>query len=262
MLDAVKDEYPKTLKYQKLLRYYTLLAELFKPEYEKAEVIVSLSNITKENIIKYYQVDESKIEVIPNGVLPEECAAEKRVARSEGMKIVLYPSTIQVKKGFHYLVEAMTKVRKIFPETILIVCGRIHPNEYELFKDLIERKRKDSAIVLTGYLPREQLFKWYRKADVCCIPKIYGNMSNAILEAVAQGLPIVTTRHSGFPEIEKVGIQIPPKDPNAIAEAIITLLSDLKLWRKKSENSQKVIKNYHWNTIAKKFVDVYTRLLE
>jgi glycosyltransferase involved in cell wall biosynthesis len=85
-------------------------------------------------------------------------------------------------------------------------------------------------------------------------------MSMAILEAVAHGLPIITTSHSGFPDVEKVGIQIPSKNSDAIANAIITLLSDPNLLQKKSDNAQQVIKNYHWNTIAKAFTEVYQKI--
>ena len=259
-LDAVKGEYPKTLKYQRLLKYYASVAELDKLEYEQANVIISPSDVVKSNIVRYYGVEKSKVKVIPNGVSREECSFERPIGRPEGLKIVLFPGTVQIMKGFHYLVEAMADVRKEFPETILLVCGRIHPYEYEIFKDLIDRKRKESGIILAGFLPRDKLFKYYHLADMCCIPLLFGTMSIAILEAVAHGLPVVTTSHSGFPEIEEVGIRIPAKDSDAISDAIITLLSDRELWRRKSENARKVITNYLWDGIAKKFVEVYERL--
>jgi glycosyltransferase involved in cell wall biosynthesis len=110
---------------------------------------------------------------------------------------------------------------------------------------------------MAGFIPREKLFKYYQLADVCCIPLLYGNMSIAILEAIAHGLPIVTTAHSGISEIEKVGIKVPAKDSEATADAIITLLSNPKLLRIKSANARNLIRNYYWNGIAKKFVDVY-----
>lgn len=79
----------------------------------------------------------------------------------------------------------------------------------------------------------------------------------SILESVANGLPIVATPNTGFPEIDKVGIAVPPKDSEAIADAIIALLSDHELWRRKSERARKVIRRYYWERIAKEFVKVY-----
>lgn len=259
-LDVVKDEYPKTAKYERLLKYYASVAELEKIEYENAEVIIATSDVVKNNILRYYNVDKKKVVVIPNGVSPEECDFERPPIKQEGLKIVLFPGTMHIMKGFHYLVEAMAKVRKEFPGTILLVCGRIHPYEYEIFKTLIDRKRKESGIVLAGFLPREKLFRYYHLADVCCMPLLFGTMSIAILEAVAHGLPIITTSHSGFPEVDKVGVKIPSKDSEAIAEAILSLISNPKLCRSKSENAQKVMKNYLWPKIARKFLEVYETL--
>jgi glycosyltransferase involved in cell wall biosynthesis len=259
-LDAVRDEYPKIKRYQRLLKYYSAVAELERVEYEKADLIIAPSEVVKQNIRKYYQVERKKITVIPNGVSPDECNFDRPPRTSEGLKIVLYPGTMHIMKGFPYLVEAMRKVRQEFPETILLSCGNFHPYEYGFLKELIDQKRKESGIVLAGFVPREKLFKYYHEADVCCLPLLYGTMSMAILEAVAHGLPIITTSHSGFPDVEKVGIQIPSKNSDAIANAIITLLSDPNLLQKKSDNTQQVIKNYHWNTIAKAFTEVYQKI--
>jgi glycosyltransferase involved in cell wall biosynthesis len=259
-LDAVRDEYPKIKRYQRLLKYYSAVAELERLEYEKADLIIAPSEVVKQNIRTYYQIERKKITVIPNGVSSEECNFDRPPRTSEGLKMVLYPGTMHIMKGFPYLVEAMRKVRQEFPETILLICGNFHPYEYGFLKELIDQKRKASGIVLAGFVPREKLFQYYHEADVCCLPLLYGTMSMAILEAVAHGLPIVTTEHSGFPDVEKVGIQIPPKDADAIASSILTLLSDSVLWKQKSENAKKVIQKYYWSIIAQQFLSIYNKL--
>lgn len=256
-MDAVKDEYPKTEKYRRFLKYYSTVKEIERIEYEKATLIIASSEVVKNNILRYYEVDKDLIKVIPNGVTPEQCNFN-RPPKSKDMNIVLFPGTVHVMKGFHYLVDAMVKVRKELPNTILLVCGRLHPFESDIFESLIRRMRKKSGIALTGYLPQTKLHHYYHMADVCCIPLLFGTMSNALLESLAHGLPIVTTAHSGFPEIDKVGIEVTPKDSGAIAEAIITLISNPKMCKKKSENAQKIIKNYYWTDISKKFTEIYS----
>ena len=259
-LDVVRDEYPNIEKYRKLLKYYESVAELEGIEYQNADRIIANSELIRDNIMKYHGIEKDKIEVIPNGVSPEECNFERTFKNRGGMKIILFPGTIHTMKGFHYLLEAMVKVKKEVPEAILFVCGRIHGYEYDIFKKLVNRMQREKLGILMGVLPREKLFKYYHIADVCCIPLIFGNMSISILESVAHGLPIVTTSHSGFPEINKVGIKIPSKNPEATADAIITLLSDPELIRKKSENAKGVIKNYYWDKIAKQFLSVYKKM--
>ena len=254
VLDIMSEEYPKTRKYQKKLTYYKSIAEIERIEYQNADHIVASSELIKENIIKYHEIEKSKIEVIPSGVSPSECNF-KREKRGD-IKIILFPGTVRIMKGFHYLVEAMDEVKKEFPHCVLLAAGRILGAEHDLFKKALEEMR-ERGIFLTGFLPREKLFRYYHLADVCCLPSLFDDMSMSILESVANGLPIVATRNTGFPEIEKVGIEIPPKNPEAISEGIITLLSDPELLRKKSENAKKVIKNYYWDKIAERFTKLY-----
>jgi phosphatidylinositol alpha-mannosyltransferase len=259
-LEVAKDEYPQTLKYEKLLRYYASVAEIERLEYENAELVVATSEVVKENVVKYCDVDRGKVVVIPSGVSPEACNFRRPPRRADDLNIVLFPGTIHIMKGFHYLVEAMARVRKELPNTILLVCGRIHPYEYEIFKDLIDRRRKESGIVLAGFMAREKLYTYYHLADVCCIPLLYGTMSMANMEAMAHGLPLVTTVHSGIPEIEEVGLKVPPKDSDAIADALLRLLTDDELWEKKSRNTERTVARYLWGNIAEQFLNVYERL--
>ncbi len=254
--EIMADEYPKTRKYQKLLGYYRSIAELEEIEYQKAERIVASSQLIKDNIIRYHNIEEDKIKVIPAGVSAEECNLERK-PRQGDMKIVLFPGTMCMVKGFRYLVEAMQRVKKEFPSSVLIVAGRIKQNEKNLIGKLIDDMRARRSIVLAGFLPRKKLSTYYRMADVCCLPSLCEDMSTSILESVANGLPIVATPNTGFPEIDKVGIAVPPKDSEAIADAIIALLSDHELWRRKSERARKVIRKYYWERIAKEFVKVY-----
>ena len=261
VLDAVKDEYPETEKFKRLLKYYSTVIELEKYEYSKTDIIIAKSEAVKKNIVEYYDIEPSKIHIVPNGVLPNEYRFNRPPKAPGNMKIVLFPGTIRVMKGFRYVVEAMAEVRKSFPETIFIVPGRIYPLETDLIMELVNKYRKKSGIVLTGFIPWEELSKYYHMADVCCIPLIFGNMQISILEALAHGLPIVTTEHSGFPEIEQVGIKVPPKDSHAIAEAIIKLISQPKFWKHKSKRAIDLIKKYDWVDAAKKTVEIYKMLV-
>ncbi len=82
----------------------------------------------------------------------------------------------------------------------------------------------------------------------------------SILESIGCGLPVIATPNTGFPEINEVGIEVTPGDSDAIAEAIIALLTDPKLAMKKSKNTGQIITKYYWNQIAKNFLKVYKRL--
>jgi glycosyltransferase involved in cell wall biosynthesis len=99
-------------------------------------------------------------------------------------------------------------------------------------------------------------------ADVCLVPSLYDDLSLTVLESVAHATPIVATANTGFPDVEKVGIQVPPKDPESIAEAVITLLSDDELYAKKRQSAEPVIKEYYWPNIGERFMTIYNELMD
>ncbi|MBD3204848.1 glycosyltransferase [Candidatus Bathyarchaeota archaeon] len=256
-LEQIRDQFPTQSKFDRLLNYYRTVSEIDKLEYENADIIISPSELVKESINRYYNVNEEDIQVIPHGVFEEECNFPQDKSYDNQLRIILFPGNIHVMKGFRYLLEAMTPVRKEYPNSMLLVCGRIRSYESELFIDLLREKRKESGLVLAGFLPRERLYRYYHEADVCCLPLIFGTMSMAVLESIAHGLPVISTEHCGLPELNQVGLKVPPKDSEAISEAILTLLSDSKKIRRKSENSKTVIKSYLWSKIAEQYTDLY-----
>lgn len=256
--EILEEEYPKTGKFQRRINYCKTVANLEKIEYENAEQIIASSWLIKNNIVKYHKVDKNKIKVIPAGVQPN--GSKKRTITKKDFKLIVFPGSISVMKGFKYLCEAMEIIRKSFPNIILLVAGKINQFEFEIFKDFIKKLKSKKILVLTGFVPREKLHTYFMMADVCCIPSLYDDMNISLLEALTYGLPVVATPNTGFSEISKVGIEVPPKNSEAIAKAIISLLSDEKLWIKKSREAKKVIKNYYWTEIAKKFLKTYKRL--
>jgi glycosyltransferase involved in cell wall biosynthesis len=257
--DILKKEYPNLEKYRRKIAYYEAIARLEKDEYEKAYHIVASSEIAKENIARYHEIEKTKITVIPAGVSPEEVNPRKK--RSGEMKVVLFPGTVSIMKGFPYVAKAMLKVHEELPKTILIAAGRINKFELNLFKKMIKDLKNQKILTLAGFLPRKKLFKYYQMSDVCCLPSLFDDMNMSILESVACGLPIVATPNTGFPEINKVGIEVPHGNSEAIAEALLTLLTDPDLAYKKSDNAHKLIQNYFWNRIALKFRKVYENIM-
>lgn len=266
IMEVVSGEFPDTPKYRGFQRYFATVADLEREEYARAGAIVCLSEFIKQQIVHYHEVDPSRIEVIPNGVSPAEfpdaAAPAPPPPLASKMKIVLFPGTIRVMKGFQYLVEAMEIVRKAIPEAALFVTGKFHPDELEMFHPLVQARREAAGIVLVGFLARDQFLALLRRAAVCCLPCLYGVMENALLEAIGHGIPIVATRASGIPHINRVGIEVPPKDPAAIAEALLTLLSDEKTWRVKQTNARACIKEFYWTNLAERFVRLYEKTCE
>lgn len=259
--EIICSEYPRSKKYLRKLDYYDFAATLEEKEYAKATMIVASSEMAKENIARHCGIKRKLIRVIPAGVDPSICNMNYEKRKSD-LKAILFPNRISVLKGFHYAAEAMREIRKAFPKSVLIVTNRIDEFESDLLKHDMEKLQKMKAVALVGYLPILDVYRYYRMADVCLVPSLYDDLSLTVLESVAHATPIVATANTGFPDVEKVGIQVPPKDPKSIAEAVITLLSDDELYAKKRQSAESVIKKYYWPNIGEKFMTIYNELVD
>jgi glycosyltransferase involved in cell wall biosynthesis len=257
--EIINSEYPKRGKYLRKLTYYEFASSLEEREYKNAPMIVASSELAKENIARYYSVQRSLIQVIPAGIDPAVCNFNYEKKESK-LRIILFPNRVAVLKGFHYVFEAMKKIKKVFPSSIIAVTNRVDSFDYDLLCHDIRKLKEIKAISLIGFLPRDSLYEYYKVADVCLVPSLADDMSLSVLESVAHATPVVATSNTGFPDVEDVGIQVPPKDSDAIADAVIALLSDEELYMKKRANAQRVIQKYNLSIVAEKFKTLYERL--
>jgi glycosyltransferase involved in cell wall biosynthesis len=107
------------------------------------------------------------------------------------------------------------------------------------------------------------MFQLYTLADVSVTPTLYEGLPLVVLEAMACGKPIVASNVSEIPQVVKSGengFLVPPRDPNAIANAILEIY-DKDLFRKMGDKSKEIVKNYDWNVIAKKAISKYEDLI-
>ncbi|MFQ5628509.1 MAG: glycosyltransferase family 4 protein, partial [bacterium] len=137
------------------------------------------------------------------------------------------------KKGFPYLIEACKQLREQGIQFRCEIAGD-GPMHAQLEKQ-VWQSGLDDAIVLHGALPPEEIKKFYAQASLFVLPSFItksgdrDGIPNVILEAMAMALPVVATRVSGIPEAivhEETGLLVPEKDADALAQAIINLLSN------------------------------------
>lgn len=256
--EMVEGEYPREGKYLRKLEAYEMSAALEERECSSADMVVVSSEIGRRSVERFY--GRGGAEVIPTGVDPLSVRQgyEKQKNR---LKIILFPNRISVMKGFRYMAEAMEGIRKEFPSSVLVVCGRIDGFDSEIMAPHIKRLKEMGCITLTGFVARETLISYYEMADVVVVPSLCDDLSLSLLDAVAMSTPLVATENTGFPRVSEVGIRVPPKDSSAIAEGVIRLLSDERLYMEKREGSKKVVRDYSWAEIGKRYIELYRRLV-
>jgi len=149
-------------------------------------------------------------------------------------------------------------VRSQMPGARLTIAGS-GPDEQRL-RDLANELNLAASVHFAGRLERDAMAELYRGADVVLNPSLADNMPNSVLEALASGVPVVSTNVGGVPYIVQDGVTallVPPADSKAMASACLKILSDYDLWRRLSAAGLVEVQRYTWQRVAPLLAGVY-----
>ncbi len=236
----------------------------------RADRVIACSYYMREQVVDIFGVEEKRVVVIPNGIDPEDLhpqdESELERLRAEfaapDERLVLLIGRLVYEKGFQLALEAMPKVISDVPGTRFLVAGS-GTHEAELHKQADELGLGDHGTFL-GWIGDDVLHKLYRIADVCVVPSIYEPFGLVALEAMASGCPCIVADTGGLREVvphEEVGLRFRARDPEALAEVAIRVLSDDELGRRLVAEAYEHLRRFDWNDIAEQTAAVYDGLL-
>lgn len=193
-----------------------------------ADVVTSPSQITIKELKNIGWLKGRDIEIIPNPVDFHRWSNIEPVQNTK--PVVLFLGRANRLKAPEVLVEAMFIIRKEITEAKALFIGESNEREGISYIEWIKKTYKDiDGCQFIGQVPRAEVRQYISKSRVLAMPSRFENFSMAGLEAMAAGRPIVVTSKAGLAEFVKhtgTGRVIPPKDPNALAEALLPFLRD------------------------------------
>src|SRR5208337_2173134 len=170
--------------------------------------IIANSNMVKANIIKHYAVAAEKIHLLYNGVdlyrfTPENKEKWRKHVRSnlalrDDASLVLFVGSGFRRKGLQVLLESVPLIKDNEIHVLVIGKGPMHK-----YKATAVRHGIEDRIIFMG--PQKEIEKYYSAADLFVLPTLYDPFSNATLEAMASGIPVITTRNNGAAELIENG---------------------------------------------------------
>lgn len=166
-------------------------------------------------------------------------------------------------KGLEFLIKGFCKASLKIPDLKLMISGEgILGNK---LLRMIKKLNLDGKVFLSGFLPYNEVYKYYSSADAYVLLSYYENFSNTVLEAMACGLPVITTDVGGFPmqvKAGKNGFIVPYNDIDALVSSIFKIYSDEKLRKSMRETNRSYVEaNYRWEVTAEKMLELYKRLI-
>jgi glycosyltransferase involved in cell wall biosynthesis len=249
---------------------YKILGPLvFKPIWKKASALVACSEGLKARALQF--LPSAQVDVIPNGVDLERfypasrAEDDSRVGQAPpylpqaDVLWLLTVGRLSVTKRLPLLLEAVERLRRQGCAVHLTVVGG-GALEAELRQFLSGRDLRD-AVTLLGRREGDQMPEIYRQHDVFVSASMQEGMSNAMLEAMASGLPIVTTRCEGVDElIADNGMVVDDPRPEALAAAVHRLARDRAALHALSVAARKKAESFGWDKVADAYVRLYAKV--
>ncbi len=236
---------------------YKLLGPLLKRIWNNASALASCSEGLKERSLRF--LPSAKIDVIPNGVDLDRFHPAINKELSGELKL-LTVGRLSGTKRYEMLVDAVEILNKMEKKVRLTISGG--GGLLEQLKTIIEQKKLKNIINLTGRIEAEKMPDIYRSHDMFVSATMQEGMSNAMLEAMASGLPIITTKCEGCDElISDNGIVVQKDTAQGLADEIIRLSADQQLYKKMCAAARRKAENFGWDKVAEQYLKLYQRVL-
>jgi len=232
---------------------------------QRARRVIAVSQHTKKDVMKVFGLPPEKIDVVYSGLDPQFArppdseleAFRQRHGLPE--KFILYLGTIEPRKNLSTLIRAYAKVR---PPGVKLVCVGGRGWMYQDVFQTVEELRLSRDVIFPGFLPDDDLPFWYSAAKVFVYPSSYEGFGLPVIEAMACGVPTITTDASSLPEAAgDAALLVPPDDSAALAEALAHLLREETLQAELVERGLRHAAQFTWQRAAKETVQVYAKAL-
>jgi glycosyltransferase involved in cell wall biosynthesis len=235
----------------------------------RASRVLTVSEASKRDILRYFHVPEAKIDVIYNAIddrlgepLCDEEIAQVRERYQLTDPFVLYAGNIKPHKNLERLIEAFHMFRRGgFEQVKLLIIGD-EISQYATLRRAVHRHKLHKHVRFFGFVPDKTLAALYRLASVFVFPSLYEGFGLPPLEAMASGTPVITSNVSSLPEVVgDAALLIDPYDSAEIANAIRRVLTEPALAADLRQRGLARVKDFSWERSVARVRDIYQEVL-
>ncbi|WP_162327352.1 glycosyltransferase family 4 protein [Synechocystis sp. CACIAM 05] len=234
---------------------YPLYWKLVEEDINNSDYLLVNSDFVKETIIKNSQITQDKIFVIPMGIDIEKFSPKTENKKSSKFRAI-FVGTIGFRKGVLYLLSTWKKLNLQNAELVLV--GAIERDIKPLLSQF------DGLFCHVPHVPFSQIVEFYHSSDVFVFPSLAEGSALVVYEAMACGLPIITTPNSGSIVRDTIdGFIVPARDEDAFAEKILWCYQNQVEASKMGDcGASYVRENYTWEKYQERVLDLYHTLIK
>lgn len=227
--------------------------------------IIAVSKYSRDEIRKYLNT-EREIEVIYSGVDPsfqpvtdQDQIQKVKVAHGIAGEYLLYTGIFKPRKNHRGVMQAFRRFLDLGGEATLVLAGPLDQGEKEL-RRLAEEINISRRVVFTGFVDDTDLPALYSGASVYACPSLYEGFGQTVLEAMACGVPVVSSAETSLPEVGgSAAVYADARDPKLFGEALYRVSTDLDLRSSLIEKGFANMRRFDWRSTALQTLSIYQR---
>lgn len=257
---------------RKMIKFYQRIAYNFiiKNAVRKAKKIITVSDNTKNDLIKYLKVPVEKIQTIHNGIsdtftlLQDQSGIQKTLHKYKiTTPFLLYTGVWRSHKNIPRLIKAFSLIRKNEGIDLRLVITGKEDKNYPEVKNIVQELNLNDEVIFTGLVSEEELCHLYNAAAITVCPSLYEGFGFPALESMKCGTPVAASRTSSLPEVcgEDNAVFFDPYDTDNMARKIASLYKDAALQADLVEKGFQNAAKFTWNASARQTYDLLTHIL-
>jgi len=224
----------------------------------RADKVIAVSNATRNDVLKEYQVAPDRIITIYNGfdITPRVASHERIPTGIEGKRYLLFVGTIQPRKNIVTLLHAVHHLLQKYPDLMLVIAGK----KGWLYEDTFAQVKQlhlHDHVFFAGFVKDEIKTELYRHALCLVLPSLYEGFGLPLLEAMSVGCPTITSNASSLPEVGgQAALYIDPHHSEDIEKQVDMLITDPQFRAALIEKGYSQVKTFSWEMCGEKTLQV------
>ncbi len=232
------------------------------------DLVVTVSEFSKQDICRKLGVPSSKVRVINNGLRPPQTDVSKPGTLGIDLPFVLYVGGIHERKNVVGLIRAFARfVSQTGFSGKLLVTGNVSGAPYQvkmkaIHDAAVRETGMQDRVVFTGFIPDAELDFLMQRALFLVYPSFYEGFGIPVLEAMQVGVPVITSSTTAMPEVAgDAALLVDPHDISAISEAMARLLKDEEFRQALVEKGKQRARGYTWEKTARQYLELYSEVV-
>jgi len=224
----------------------------------EADLIITVSQYTRDVIIRRYGADPARVHVVHNSVEPDAGAMPRRNGAREHRPLVLFLGRVTFQKGPDYFVEAARWVLSRRPDVLFVVAGDgdMRPRLMEHVAGL----EMGASIVFAGLVTPDEAKRLFAMADVFVMPSVSEPFGLSALEAIRAGTPVIVSRGAGVSELARDVLEVDFWNVQQVADRIIAALEQAQLRETLVGRSHASMERWSWTQAGDRIAGLYDRV--